>query len=649
MVSLSPVITQTSEETAKLLAAPPFDEPTVTLNWIRGQMSSSGAKGFFREFHRICSTMDVFYDGEFDFYVPEGADKVNLGTFRSIIKTLVSHVNPVSVDITVPPPGPRGQGRAAVIEEFLSGAHHQLEEDTPWRRDIIRHQGLYGVGWQKVEFEGSEWAEVPVPPPEGESDEEYRKELQAFQEKRNITFPFISEAINPQELIWDSVSIRPRWIIRFYDTDAAWVSAHFPEWKGRTSGKVKFLEVWTTDQVAYVADDQWAMSPEDHGYNTSSNSIGPWVMFDPNQGNKTVGAKPHQKWQGIVINGELDMHRAQSRLFSQLLTITGTNAWPVDDFTGPRGITEDVMSEYETAPGSRNYLPPNVQRNRSDIADAPQSVITTKQMADEAIEEASVPAVARGQRPTGAASGFHTAVLAGIASLNFGGVVDATQRGFQGTNMVMLSIVENVIRDSVSVFGMTDAGTLDAKIKPSQIRGHYVSIVRFSSVSPEEQERKANLWSTLWRTGFVDWTSALRNAGVPDPLKVQAARRAEDFLQNPMIAEVLAAESAKRIPLIAATLEASGAASGAESEQIAQNILNTNGETQLPNPGNFSSGNQPPSPNLGAQIAQQGQQTRPVIPGSFQEAQTTGRQIAGPRTGNRRVPGADLRPGLGGQ
>ena len=39
---------------------------------------------------------------------------------------------------------------------------------------------------------------------------------------------------------------------------------------------------------------------------------------------------------------------------------------------------------------------------------------------EEAIEADSFPAVARGQRPTGAASGFHTSVLAGIAALNFG-------------------------------------------------------------------------------------------------------------------------------------------------------------------------------------------------------------------------------------
>ena len=37
--------------------------------------------------------------------------------------------------------------------------------------------------------------------------------------------------------------------------------------------------------------------------------------------------------------------------------------------------------------------------------------------------------------------------------------------------------------------------------------------------------------------------------------------------------------------------------------------------------------------------------TRPVIPGSMQEMNQTGDSIAGPRTGNVRVPAADISPG----
>ena len=647
LVPTNPTDPLADQLTTDIISSSPLAEPDFTLEWIRSQISSGGAQSDFRVFHRICRFMDVFYNGEFDFFVPEGGDKIRLGTFRSVIKTLVSHVTPQSMDITVPPPGPRGLARAELIEEFLSGAHHCLEENTPIRRDLIRHQGLYGVAWGKIAFEATRWGKFPTPPEEGELDTAYKEEVRDIITKRNINFPIVGEAVNPQELVWDHASLRPRWVIRQYQTDASWVAAHFPAWKegqnGRARGKVTFTEAWGTTKVAYMANNEWAMPSRPHGYLTL-----PYIQFRPNMGNVTVGRRPEDLYQGIVAAGELDMMRAESRMFSQFITVTGKNAWPVDEFSGPRGLTEEVMNSYETSPGSRNYLPPGVERQSSEVSEATQTVIVAKDMVGEAIEDATVPAVARGQRPTGAASGFHTAVLAGIATLNFGAVLDATQNGFQEINRVMLHIVENVIRDSVTVYGKTDAGTLDARIKPSQINGHYVNIVRFSSVSPEEAERKLNLWSNLWRTGFVDHPTALRNAGVPNPLKIVAATRAEQFFNDPAVAQAFSLIAADRIPILQQALEAVGASETEQADATAANILNSQGSLQLPNPGNFGPGNQPGS-DFGTESARIEPSTRPVIPGSLQEAQQTGAQIAGPRRGPQRVPGADLGPGLGGR
>ena len=83
------------------------------------------------------------------------------------------------------------------------------------------------------------------------------------------------------------------------------------------------------------------------------------------------------------------------------------------------------------------------------------------------------------------------------------------------------------------------------------------------------------------------------------------------------------------------------------ADQIAENILNTQGAQQLPNAGNFSSVNQPPR-TLASERERVQTNTRPVIPGSVEEQNLVARQIASPtRTGNRRVPGRDIGPGLG--
>jgi len=61
--------------------------------------------------------------------------------------------------------------------------------------------------------------------------------------------------------------------------------------------------------------------------------------------------------------------------------------------------------------------------------------------------------------------------------------------------------------------------------------------------------------------------------------------------------------------------------------------------------GNFSGVNQPPRMNEAARVMPS---TRPVMPGSMQEMNQVGAAIAGPRTGNVRVPAADISPGARG-
>ena len=267
-------------------------------------------------------------------------------------------------------------------------------------------------------------------------------------------------------------------------------------------------------------------------------------------------------------------------------------------------------------------------------------------MMQQAIEDNTAPAVSRGQRPKGAASGYHTAVLAGIAALNFGAYVEAAQRGLQDRNSIILHIIENVIQDKVTVFGKTETGPMDAIIRPNDIRGHYVNMVQLTPTSPEEQERKLNLYNSLWRTGFIDQDTALRKAGVSNALEVRSKLLAEGFLKSEQVQQVLQGEAARRVPILQQLVEATGAASGQEAEQIAQNILNTQGQTQLPNAGNFSATNQPQR-SPATERARVETNTRPVVPGSLREQELVGRQIASPRTGNRRVQGRDLPPGLG--
>ena len=618
-------------------AADRLDEPEITMSWIRDKLEQGNHE--FREFRNQCELADEFFLNNFEFSAPDAGTMIRLGTAQSVINTLVSHVKPQFLDISVPPPGPRGQARAELMEKFLTGAHHMVEQKSPVHRELTKHAGLYGVAWEKVEFVANEWSDFPEPPPE-ETNGNYRNLVKEVLEKRSVSWPIKTVAVNPQSLLWDTNNnTAPRWVISETEVDAQWVQAHFPDWNHHKKGYVKFREIWTHSQVAYVADGKWAMEPRKHGYKRL-----PWVMYWPQMGLQTTELAPEDLYKGI-LNGSFDMLKAQSQLASHYIDIVAKSAWPTLEFTGPLGITEEVQSRWDDTPGAKNIKPPQVAVQVSETPRPPSEIGIAKEFLDEAIEANTVPAVARGQRPTGAASGYHTAVLAGIASLNFGAVKDAMERGMQDKGEVILQIIENVIRDRVTVFGKTEAGTLDATIKPSDINGHYVNIVRINSVSPEEQERRLNLWSNLWRAGYVDLDTALRKGGVANPLEVRAKILEEKFLAAPEIQQQLQLAAASRIPTIQNILQAAQGGGASEAEQIAQNILNTQGAQQLPNPGNFSGVNQPPRMNEAARVMPS---TRPVMPGSIQEMNQVGAAIAGPRSGNVRVPAADISPGARG-
>jgi hypothetical protein len=631
-------------ESVKIEASDPLNEPYLSLEWVKDK--SQTGNEIFRKFKDQCRVLDEFYMNDFDFSVPENGTLIRLGTAQSVINTLVAHVSPQFLDISVPAPSLRGQSRAELIEKFLTGAHHMIEHRTPVYRELTKHAGLYGISWEKVEFIANEWEDFPEPPGVSEDkDFTYREKIQDVLDRRSITWPIKSVVVNPQRLVWDmNNGTQPRWIIYEYQVDAEWIQAHFPKWKNYKRGYVNFKEVWTHSNVAYVADNSWVMEPRRHGYGRL-----PWIMYWPQMGLDTGNMEPDKLYMGL-LNGSIEMIRAQSQLASHYIDIVGKSAWPTLEFTGPPGITEEVQAVWDDTPGAKNIKPPQVQVSVSQTPRPPSEIGVAKQFLDEAIEANTVPAVARGQRPSGAASGYHTAVLAGIASLNFGAVKEAMERGLQDKGEIILRIVEHVINDKVSVFGKTEVGVLDAVLKPNDIRGHYVNIVRINSVSPEEQERRLNLWANLWRAGYVDLDTALRKGGVSNPLEVQAKILEEKFLNSPEIQQQLQMAAASRIPAIQNILEAGGAQQPegmVSAEDVARNILNTQGSMQLPNAGNFQMGNQmgtrPQAPGTGIPTT-----TRPVMPGSMQEMQQVAAAISGPRTGNVRVPTADISPGARG-
>lgn len=638
---LSPQISGGEQDIINVERSPVRREVHITHQWIEQQVQKN--RQYFRNFRNKCKKADTFVLGEFDFETAEGATKLRLGTAHSVVKTLVDHITPPFIDISVPPPGTRGSARAERIENFLRGSTHRLEQETPTRREVNMHMAMYGVAWEKTECEMNRWSDIPYPPEDTGGLEQYMEELDRVFEKRAIDFPIIATCVNPQKLLWDTNNgDKPRWIIYEYEVEASWLHAHFPghEKEIPTSGMVEFQEIWTHSQYAYRSNRKWIVAPSDHGYGTM-----PWVMYWPKTGLNTIGNKPEHLYRGM-LDGNFEMIEAESRLQSQYLDIISKSAWRTLDFYGPAGSADEVMEIYDQTPGARNRIPQNVEVKPSQIAEPPQSLVIAQQGLDAKIAANTAPSVARGERPRGAASGYETAVLSGIARLNFAAYVEASQRGLQKRNSLILNIVELVLRDRITVWGRTEVGPLEASLSPKDIKGFTVNFVQLNPTAPEEAERKLQLWMQLWQAKYVDHETALREGGVNNPVTVRAKLLAEKFMEGEAVSATLEREAAARIPIISEILDAASNGNSATADATADRILGANAGGF--NAGQFSSVQQPMGTLGGEQARVATNATRPVIPGSAGEADLVARQISSPaRDGSVRVPTSNLPAGLG--
>ena len=632
---------------ATFLRGAPGERNKLTKKWAQSKMAGGNDRTRFTKFWKNCQEADKFYLSEYQISVPEGGNMIPLGSFKAIIDTVTNWVAPLSLDINVPPETLRARGRAERKEKWLTAANTNTEEKTPTKRTLVKMQGMYGIAWGKYEFEPSTWGGMPeAPGPDATPREEtvFRLAVREWREKRNNSWPLIAEAVNPQQMIWDINSRRPTWVLRFYKLPSSHVKAMFPNWKKDESlpdGNVDFWEIWSDTHVMYMADGSDVLTHMRHAYGRL-----PYVQFWPQMGLSTTGNNPDHLYRGIG-HGAFDLFRAETKLISQYVTLVDRHAWPTLDFSGPPGIAEKVRAAYDQAPGSMNIIYPGVSVEGSDVPTPPKGILDAMGLVSNKIEDVTISKATQGQRPGGSDSGFHSSVLIGTASLVFDPIKESTQRGLQEQNEIYLRIVENVLQEELPVYAASEEGTIYAKIGPDDIRGHYINIVRINTTSPEERERKLNLWSNLWREGFVPLEVALRKAGIDNPLEIISMMDAEKFKNSDIMQAAWVQLIAGNVPLLEqAVADALPGADTKKQGAVAENILKTQGALQLPNAGNFPPGNAAggTAGNRSGRVASNA--TGAVLPGGFEDMQNTAKNLGAP--GPTAVPGTNVsRRGVG--
>lgn len=613
-----------------LYRSAPKDENPITEGLVDYIINVVGPK--FSGFHQQCKIAYQYYQLNFDPVMPEGSRPVRLPTFRDRINTAMAQIMAGYVDISVPPKRITSRGVAERTEKFLHRARLMLERQSQTDEVMLIHMMLYGVAFKKVTFDlESLWKLPEVPNSTSKTvTRAYARAVDEAMDAQSNRFPMVARTINPTEMIWDMAGPDPRWMVWKTKRPMSLIQAYFPEWHTddeTSEHEMELYEIWTKNQVAFWCDNKWAMAPRTHEY-----GMIPILMAQPVLSINDENHRPQDRYRGLG-HGVYELLEAESRMAGMFIDIAEKSAWPYYEVHGAPGPSAALMAEWSTAPNSMNHVPPNVDVVRGEVGEAPRSLLEGRQMLQDSINTSIFTSVASRRPENGPSSGYQTAVLQGIASLNLTPTMLAYKRVLEQQNELVLRTVEGVIRRSLSVAGTDMDGASIVSLSPDDINGYYANIVEINAMSPDEQERKAKLWSDMYRVGWVDHRYSLTQGGVQNPLSVMLAVQMEQIAKSDPMTAVLIQAAMSRIPYLQQQLDAVGLGNETENAENAfvDSVLATQGSTQLSNPGNFGAGNQagntPATPGGGSIPGT----VRPNRPGSFEEQDLIARQIsAGP-------------------
>ena len=609
-----------------LFRSDPKDEDLLTKGLAEYMIHTVGTK--FGSFHEQCRKAYRYYQCDFDPEAPAGSKELVLPTFRDRINTAAAQITAGFVDISVPPRRLKTRGVAERTEKFLHRAHSMLERQTPTDEELLIHMMLYGVAFKKVTFDINSYWKMPEVPrvKNPKISKAYMDAVDDVLDRQAGKFPLKAEIIHPTEMIWDTTSDDPRWMIWKTRRPMSLVQAYFPEWGKDTQAgeaEIDIYEIWTKNQVGFWCDDKWALEPRTHEY-----GMIPILMATPKVSIGDENRRPEERYRGLG-HGVYGLLEVESKMASMFVDIAEKTAWPYWEVHGPANLAVQVQEEFSTRPNAINHIPNGVEMVKGEVGEAPRSLLEGRQMLQDAINTSIFTSVASRRPENGPSSGYQTAVLQGIASLNLTPTMLAFKRVLEQQNELVLRTVENVIRTSVPVSGIDMDGASIVKLHPNDISGYYANIVELNAMSPDEQERKARLWSDMFALGWVDHRYSLTQGGVQNPLSVMLAVEMERIAKSDPMQIALIQQAMQRIPYLAQQLEAVGegglaAQQGAADEAFVDQTL-AGQAGALPNTGQFGPGNQegttPNTPGSG----QPGSSIK--RPGSPEEANLVARQI----------------------
>lgn len=474
-----------------------------------------------------CQKDETYYDLEFDVFPmlrQKNYTVHHVSSARNAIDNAAAQIDTSNIAVEVPPrtKDKKDYDTATKLEKYHRGSWNcTLMEDPTLLSRTKRGGYLYGLQWWKYVFkEDAEIGEFPI-------KTLLRHPTTIYTDPTFVQRP--SEGIN--------------YVIETYKCKVAEIASMYPDWhRGGLglNGDVEWTEYWDAFGHAIVCGKEPILEYEEHGL-----GFIPYTPIDFGFGYEDCEGAPEKRFRGL-LNASYGDLETESQLVTILETIARMNAFAPMDFEifdrdADLEEVKQFINEYQTGPAVKNVIPFGVKKTQQTTATLPPGVYELHGIIQSYIRDSTVARVATGEQPTGAASGYMTAILVGTARLKFGTVKEAMERGMANANKIRSKIVEVKCPEGVTVWGKIGKDDFEVTVKPEDIDGYYVNRVRISSVTPEEEDRKMSMGlQALDRNALSLQTIQDRFLGVEDTTAEFERMMTERAIQSPQVQEMIA-------------------------------------------------------------------------------------------------------------
>lgn len=511
-------------------------------------------ESYYRNAFNAFAEDDDFYEGKIENAVelPEGFDVTIPTTARAIIDEAVDNVEPYDMHIRYAPRSftLAGQQDAEAVSRFLKNTWVWLRSknsDIDILRDFIKNLFKNGKGVLKIVPDWTLWPSLEddeIEKLKSDDPKMLKERIEIIKKMRQENFPIVVRSMSPRHIMEDpTMDARKLWVIEKYDSGIQEVRNRFAKYEPDLAlpepYSYSIQEIWT----AWFVDDKGKIHEGRHFVFINETMVEnesnpfwdvPYVIKHSGFGTETYDGRPEAKATGFFTRQVKSMLRAEVRRISHFDALMQQLAFPI-------ALLPDVLEgqDFETAPGSVNYVPQEVMEQARNIylqaqLPAPEYMQSLNMISSQ-IERGTTQRAVRGAGVPGTDSAAQLAMITSQAKLRLEPIKKATEEAVDMVNSMVLRFVEEIFKAPVSVFCAEPDGPDKYVLKPAQLKGRYRTRTTFMPNEETVKERKLVLMTDAMAKAQLNPYDAMVMAGVENPMEIIARNLAYKVMAEPAV------------------------------------------------------------------------------------------------------------------